>query len=457
MRGSDQRRLLGARGGMQRLQRRLADAAARHVDDALEGEIVGGLVDQAEVGERVADLLPLVEARAADNPIGQADLDEALLELAGLEARPHEDRGLRELLALALQRFDLVTDPARLLLGIPDRAQPHLLALVGLGPERLAEPALVVSDQPGRSREDVRRRAVVLLEPDDLGAGKVLFEAQDVADLGAAPAVDRLIIVADAAEIAVALRQEPEPEVLGDVGVLVLVDQDVAKPMVIIREHVGVGGEQRQVVQQQIAEVDGVEREEALLILAEEFAAAAVRHHGGFVSRHLVGPEAPVLPAIKSREQHARRQTPVVDSGRRDDLLHQTQLVVGIENGEVRLESDPLGVAAENARGDRMEGAEPDPVHGGANDRLEPLAHLARRLIGESDRQQLARESPSRGQNMGEPRRQHARLAGAGARQHQHGPIYGFNGFTLRRIERCQIRRRGGGHHRLDRLGHASL
>src|SRR3546814_12521352 len=54
-------------------------------------------------------------------------------------------------------------------------------------------------------------------------------EAQDVADLGATPAVDRLVVVADAAEVAVALRQEAQPEVLRDVGVLVLVDQDVAE------------------------------------------------------------------------------------------------------------------------------------------------------------------------------------------------------------------------------------
>src|SRR6185312_10784436 len=42
---------------------------------------------------------------------------------------------------------------------------------------------------------------VIALEPDDLGAGKVVLEAQDVVDLGAAPAVDRLVVVADAADV----------------------------------------------------------------------------------------------------------------------------------------------------------------------------------------------------------------------------------------------------------------
>ncbi len=115
----DQRHALGARRAMQLLQGRAADAAARRVEDALEGEIVGRLVDEAQIGERVADFLALVKARAADHAVGQGQRDEALLELAGLEAGAHQDRDLAERVALALQRLDLVADPARLLLGVP--------------------------------------------------------------------------------------------------------------------------------------------------------------------------------------------------------------------------------------------------------------------------------------------------------------------------------------------------
>src|SRR6185295_17520304 len=49
--------------------------------------------------------------------------------------------------------------------------------------------------------EDVAGGAIVALEPDHLGAGEVLLEAQDVVDLGAAPAVDRLVVVAYAADV----------------------------------------------------------------------------------------------------------------------------------------------------------------------------------------------------------------------------------------------------------------
>ncbi len=62
-----------------------------------------------------------------------------------------------------------------------------------------------------------------------LAPGKVLLEAQDVFDIGAAPGVDRLVVIADTAQIAVGLGDEPEKKVLNDVRVLVLVDQDVTE------------------------------------------------------------------------------------------------------------------------------------------------------------------------------------------------------------------------------------
>ena len=56
-----------------------------------------------------------------------------------------------------------------------------------------------------------------------------------------------------------ALRQQPQPQILGDVGVLILVDQHVAEALLILREHVGVLLEQPQILQQQIAEIGGVQ------------------------------------------------------------------------------------------------------------------------------------------------------------------------------------------------------
>ncbi len=123
-------------------------------------------------------------------------------------------------------------------------------------------------------------------------------------------------------------------------------------------------------------------------------------------------------------EQHPRRPAPLVDIGGGDDLLHQAQLVVGVEDGEVGLEPDRLGMAAQDARGDRMEGAEPHaprrraPIIASSRSRISRAALLVK--VTASD---LAGKGAARREDMGEPRRQHPGLAGAGAGQHQHRPV----------------------------------
>src|SRR5215470_4280278 len=104
-------------------------------------------------------------------------------------------------MAVALQVLDLLADDAGLLLGVPGGGHRHLLAGLALRAQRLAETAFVVGDEMGGCGENMGGRAVVALQADHLGAREILLEAQDVVDLGAAPAIDRLVVVADAADV----------------------------------------------------------------------------------------------------------------------------------------------------------------------------------------------------------------------------------------------------------------
>src|SRR5689334_5692920 len=141
-------------------------------------------------------------------------------------------------MALSLELLDVLADDARFFLIVPTAFDHDLLAFSAIGPKRFAETPLVVGDQARGRAEDMAGGAIVALEPDDLGAGEVSLESEDVVHLGAPPAIDRLVVVADAADIAVSLRQQPEPEILRDVRVLVLVDQHVAEALLIFFEHV---------------------------------------------------------------------------------------------------------------------------------------------------------------------------------------------------------------------------
>ena len=116
-----------------------------------------------------------------------------------------------------------------------------------------------------------------------------MLEAQDVVDLGAAPAVDRLVVVADAADVLRALADQPQPEILRDVGVLVFVDQNEPEALLILAQHLRLLAEQPQHLDQQVAEIGGVERLQPVLIGLVERDAAPARKARGLARRHLVG------------------------------------------------------------------------------------------------------------------------------------------------------------------------
>ena len=112
---------------------------------------------------------------------------------------------------------------------VGELGEPHRLAAGDFGPELLRPPFAIALDHRVGGGEDRLGRAVVLLELDHLGLGEVTLEVEDVADVGVAEAVDRLVLVADDHQVAVLFGEQLQQPVLGVVGVLVLVDEDVAE------------------------------------------------------------------------------------------------------------------------------------------------------------------------------------------------------------------------------------
>ncbi len=92
-----------------------------------------------------------------------------------------------------------------------------------------------------------------------------------------------------------------------------------------------------------------------------------------------------------------------------------------------------------------MKGAEPwHALDGLAEHLTQAQLHLARRLVGEGDREDFTGARAAHAENVGDTAGQHAGFAGAGARQHQHRSIQRFHGLTLLRIEPGKILRGRG-------------
>lgn len=296
----------------------------------------------------------------------------------------------------------------------------------------------------GSGGEDMAGRAVIALEPHDLRAGEVVLEAQDVIDLRAAPAIDRLVVVTDAAQVLrarlPALRQQPQPEILGDIGVLILVHQHVAETTLILGEDFRVLPPKAQRLQQQIAEIGGVERLQPLLIGSVKRAAAPVGEGGSFPGRHLVGREAPVLPAVNPDRELASRPALLVDVGGLDHLLHQADLVIHIEDREIRFQADELRVTAQDFGADRVERAEPGHAfRHGAQQSPDPFLHLTGGLVGEGHRENVGRPGAPGGDEMGDARGEHARLAGTGAGKHEQRPVERLDRLALLGVQAGEI------------------
>ena len=135
------------------------------------------------------------------------------------------------------------------------------------GPQILALAPHVVGDHRRGRLQNVLRRAIVLLQPDDLGLGEVLLKLKNVADVGATPGVDRLILVSHGANIVVLARQHAHEFVLGAVGVLVLVDQQVLEAPVVVFANLRRGFQQAHSFEQKVVEIERVRLAQFLAIL----------------------------------------------------------------------------------------------------------------------------------------------------------------------------------------------
>src|SRR6185369_4489315 len=275
---------------------------------------------------------------------------------------------------------DLLTDRARFFLAVPRAGHLYLFAQFVFSAQRLTESAFVMSDEVGRSRKNMSGTAIISLQADDLRTGEIVVEAQDVIDFRTAPAVDRLIIIADAAnvfgnarEVYILLRrfearwrpetglrgvggsanlpvrrlvasrngrhrarrrlcQQFQPQVLRDVCVLVLIDEDELESFLKIAQYVRVLSEQPDVLEQKVAEIGGIQCLQPLLIGDVQLLTLAIRKARCFTRRHLFRRKTAILPAIDQRGQDACRPPLLVELLSFEDHLDQPHLVIYVED-----------------------------------------------------------------------------------------------------------------------------
>jgi hypothetical protein len=216
-------------------------------------------VEEAEDGEDVFDLLAVVEADSADDPVRDVADAERLLQDAALGCRPvHHGERVSAATRLFHQSPDLGNDPVRLVVGVGRFVDDDRRSLVVFCPKPAVDALRVGADDLVGGFDDPLGRAVIELEVDQLRVRVVLLEVENVADVGLAPAVDRLVGIADDEEVAVLGGEGGDKDVLDAVRVLVLVDQDVAEALLVSVEESRHLVEELDRQSEEVVKVDGV-------------------------------------------------------------------------------------------------------------------------------------------------------------------------------------------------------
>src|SRR5262245_18754520 len=255
-----------------------------------------------------------------------------------------------------------------------------------------------------------------------------------------------LIRIANGTDVAVFLSQELEESVLGVVGVLVLVDEDVTERLLPLLASLLEPLEHVDGQHQEVVEVDGVRGEETALVELVRI------RHGLVVERlHLRG------VGVRVDEPVLRVRDLVVDAARREALrvalellqalLHEANLVGLVVDREVRAVAEPLRLSAQDASAGGVEGKDPEAASARPQEVPQALAHLAGSLVREGNGEDLVRLRTDGVDQVRDAVRKDARLSGARAGDHEQRPFGRQHRLALSGIQVGEVLLgRGDGH-----------
>ena len=246
----------------------------------------------------------------------------------------------------------------------------------------------VERDQTVGDREDVRRAAEILLELDNRRVGPIALESHYVADVGAAPAVDRLVRIARSADIAVLRNQQLGDLVLGVIGILIFVDQHKLKAVAKLAADIGTISEQDGRLHQQVIEIDAVSLAQQVLI-ALIYIGQCPRKKIVGLFRERFGISQLVLESGNRVEHPSGWKIRSIQVAILDRLLDTPQLVRLVVDAEVRVHCRSVGIPSKNPHTQRVKSA--DMRAGGGSERQSPLAHLLSSFVGKGYRADIVR------------------------------------------------------------------
>ena len=224
-------------------------------------------------------------------------------------------------------------------------------------PQVLAFAVDVVGHNRRRCFQDVLCGAVVLLQADRLRLGEVALKLQDVANVGPAPGIDGLILIADDANVLVLAAEQEHELVLRAVCILVFVNHQVLEAPIMTLADFASDFQQPHRLEQQIVEVEGVGLTQLLAINLIDMG-NALGFGIGRLQINFLRIQHVVLRPGDASQHNARGKLLFVDPQPPYRCFHKLLLIALVVNGEIfsQTRSQRLNVTPQQPHAKRMKG-----------------------------------------------------------------------------------------------------
>ena len=212
----------------------LPDASGGIVDDPLQCLLITRIDHQPEVGDDILDLFPLIERETSIDAVGHPHLAQHLLKDTALRIGPVENGKVGIGVLLTPMQFRNLPHHLRGLhhVAVALHHRNTLPPRIHREDRLLYLPAVLLDQAIGRLHDGLRR-AVVLLQLEDFRFGKGAREVEDIVNLRPAERVDALGIIAHHTDPMMNRSQLLHNGMLRQVGILILIHQDVLEPLLI--------------------------------------------------------------------------------------------------------------------------------------------------------------------------------------------------------------------------------
>ncbi len=426
--------------GLQGPRGLVADTSPRHIDNALQVDIVGLVEDKAKIGHHIANFLTIIEPSATDNLIGQPVANKCFLKSAALcIGAIHHGAIAGAILAALYQTDNLIGHAERFIVGIVALYQHNGFPAPILCPEVFDMLLLPFSadNRPGRI-ENGLRAAVVLFEQEYLRLRVVVFKAENVFPIGSAPAIDRLVFVAHNKELTVFCRKLLHKNILRVVGVLIFIYEDVGVAMMICRQNIRIFLEQPHRFHQEVIKIKRIvlEQEALVSLIAHRVEFVPIAPAARQVAGELFGGNKAVFCVGDTTKDSPRGGFLFIKLKLPQGLAHKPFLVVAIVDDKIALTPQVDNIAPQEASTDAMEGS-----HGegrclfGPHHLCQSFFHLPGRFVCKGDSKNGEGVNATFVDEMGHAVGEDAGFAAAWPGQHKHRAITSLHRLPLNIVE----------------------